>query len=143
MTTQALRFTPLLHSVIAKTKQRARRRRLRITVVLVVALAAAAIGLVAARSPSGANAKVEGLSLPAGTRSCGILGVGIGWQVWGSSTLSCRSGRAFFQAFLRASHWPAPATFRGYACTSRALPSGVGSFSCARGGTALIAISNH
>lgn len=142
MTTDAPGFPLSLDPLIAEAKQRARRRRLLVTVVFVLAVAGATVGLIAARSPSGANAKVEGLSLPAGTRSCGMLDVGIGWQVWAGSTSSCRSGRAFYRAYMRPGH-EAPATFRGYACTSHVSPTGVGSFSCVRGGTAVIAISNR
>lgn len=141
MTTVAPKV-PSLDPVIAEAKQRTRRRRLFVNALLVVAVAGTTTALIEARSPSGTNANVEGLSLPAGTRSCGILGVGIGWHLWASSTLDCRSGRAFYRSFFR-SQLPAPTTFRGYACASRVLSSGVGSFSCARGKTAVIAISNH
>ena len=68
ITTDARRFPLSIDPLIAEAKQRVRRRRLLVTVAVVLAVAGATIGLIATRLPGGANAKVEGLSLPAGTR---------------------------------------------------------------------------
>jgi len=143
MTVHASRLPFMLDPLIAEAKRRMRRRRLLVAAVVVVALAATAAGVIASRSPADASVRVAGLSLPAGTRSCGYLGVGIGWRVLASSTSSCQSGRTFMREYIRADKGPAPTTFRGYACTFRVLPAQVGSFSCVSGSRAVIAISNH
>jgi hypothetical protein len=143
MTVRVPRLPLTLDPLIAEAKRRMRRRRLLIAAVLVLAVAGTAGGVIAARSPAGAGGKVAGLSLPAGARSCGLLGVGIGWRVWAGSTLSCRSGRTFMREYLGVAGWPAAATFRGYACTFRVLPAGVGRFSCLSGKRAVVAVSNH
>jgi hypothetical protein len=143
MLTPAPSFRFSLDPLIAEAKQRMRRRRLLVAAVLVLVGAAAAAGVLAARSPVDTNAKVAGLSRPTGTRWCGYLGLGIGWRVGASSTMSCRSGRTFMREYVRADKGPAPTRFRGYACTFRVLPSEVGSFDCASGNTRVIAVSNH
>jgi len=143
MTIHAVRLPFSLDPLIAEAKRRMRRRRLLVAAVLVVALAGTAAGVIASRSPAGSDVRVAGLSLPAGTRSCGALGVGIGWRVWVSSTSSCRSGRTLMREYLRADNGPAPTTFQGYACTFHVLPAGVGGFNCVSGTSTVIAISNH
>jgi hypothetical protein len=143
MTAHAPRLPFSLDPLIAEAKQHMRRRRLLVAAALAVVVVGTTAGVVATRSPAGTNARVEGLSLPAGTRFCGWLDVGIGWRVWASSTMSCQSGKAFMQEYMRPGSWPGPRTFRGYACTTRVLPAGVGSFNCVRGEANVIAISNH
>lgn len=118
-----------------------RRRRLLVAAVFLLALAGIAAGVVAARSPSGANSKLATPSLPGGARWCGYLEVGIGWRVWASPALSCRSGRTFMRAYMRPGQTAAE-MFRGYACATRGFPLGVG-YSCVRGQTSVIAIANH
>ena len=142
MTVHVSRLPFSLDPLITEAKRRMRRRRLFVAAVLVFVFAGTAAGVVAVRSPVDAN-RIAATSQPAGTRWCGYLGLGIGWRVGASSTLSCRSGRTFMRKYISAGAWPAPARFQGYACTFRVLPTQVGSFTCVSGKTAIVAVSNH
>ena len=72
------------------------------------------------------------------SRTCGTLGVGIGWHVSADSTVSCRSGmtlmRAYFHGHLR------NRTVMGYACTSHDV---FGRIRCVHDGTVVTAVANH
>jgi hypothetical protein len=138
MTTHAPRLPFALDPLIAEAKQRARRRRFLVVAVLALVLAGAAAGLIAARSPVGANGKVTALGLPDAAHSCGILGVGIGWHLSASSTLSCSSARTVMRAYFEGAS--AGRTVLGYACAS--LQSG-GRLRCTSGRTVVTAIANH
>jgi hypothetical protein len=71
-------------------------------------------------------------------RSCGILGVGIGWHVSVGSAVTCRSGmtlmRAYFRGHMR------NRTVMGYACTSQGAN---GRISCMHDGKTVVAVANH
>jgi hypothetical protein len=141
MTTHVLRPALSFDPLVPEARRRMRRRRALIAAVLVVVSAGTVAGVLATRSPVGTNAKVTGSSVPAGTRWCGYLDLGIGWRVGASSNLSCGSGRALMRAYILRLGTPAPA-FRGYACATRTSPAGVG-YRCMRGATSVIAIANH
>jgi hypothetical protein len=71
------------------------------------------------------------------TRSCGVLGVGIGWQVSASSTLSCRLARSVARGAVGGV--PTKAVF-GYVCTNGQAG---GRTRCVRGGRVVIAVPNN
>jgi hypothetical protein len=138
MITHAPRFPLSLDPLIAEAKQRTRRRRLLLAAALALVLAGSAAGVIATRSPASANGKVTALGRPGEIRSCGMLGVGIGWRVLASSTLSCGSGMKLMRTYFRANTL-ADITVLGYACTG----TGLGRITCTRGETRVTAVANH
>jgi hypothetical protein len=72
------------------------------------------------------------------TRSCGVVGVGIGWHASASSDLSCRSARTLTRAYLHGQL--GDETVQGYAC---AVSHPSGRVRCARGRTVVIIAANH
>ena len=72
------------------------------------------------------------------TRSCGVVGVGIGWHASASSDLSCRSARTLTRAYLHGQL--GDKTVQGYACTGSHTN---GRIRCARGRTVVIIVANH
>ena len=71
-------------------------------------------------------------------RSCGIVGVGIGWHASATSDLSCRSARTLTRAFVH--RQPGDKKVEGYACTGSNINDGI---RCARGRTVVIIVANH
>jgi len=70
-------------------------------------------------------------------RSCGMLGVGIGWHVSADSTMSCRSAIALLRAYF---HGPSERKTVGYTCTTLNVS---GRIRCVREGMAVLAVANH
>jgi hypothetical protein len=112
----------------------------RLAVIAGIAAALAACGG-SPKSPSttlSATTTITKTALPIGTRSCGILGVGIGWHVSASATISCLSGMTLMRAYFH--RRAADRTVLGYACASHRLG---GRISCVRGETTVTAIANN
>jgi hypothetical protein len=139
MTLHVPRLPLSLDPLLAELIRRTRRRRLLVAAVLVLAVGGAAAGVIEARSPAGANGKIAVRRSPGAIRSCGILGVGIGWHVSASSTMSCGSGIGLMRAYFHGSLL-ADRTVLGYACTSHRVG---GRVSCTRGENQVIANANH
>jgi hypothetical protein len=70
-------------------------------------------------------------------RSCGMLGVGIGWRVSAASTMSCRSAMTLLRAYF---HGPSERKTAGYTCTTHHFG---GRIRCVRDGMVVIAVANH
>ena len=100
MTAHVPRFPFSFDPLIAAAKQRSRQRRTLVLVALALVLAGAAAGAVATRALSGASGKVTGPGSTTAIRRCGQVGIGPGWPVWASGSLSCSSGRAVIRAYL-------------------------------------------
>jgi hypothetical protein len=139
MTAHVPRLPPSVDLLIAEAKQRARRRRAVVAALFLLAAAGVAAGVLAIHSPAGASGKAAGSQPSAEIRSCGLLGVGIGWHVAVSSASSCRSGRAFARAYFR----PGGRTHsraQGYACSNSFLSAGE-RIRCVRGEKTVIVTS--
>jgi hypothetical protein len=72
------------------------------------------------------------------TRSCGVVGVGIGWHASASSDLSCRAARTLTRAYFH--RHLGDKTVQGYACTPN---DANGRIRCARGRAVVIIVANH
>ena len=70
-------------------------------------------------------------------RSCGIVGVGIGWHASASSDLSCRSARTLTRAFV---HHQIGDKVQGYTCSGSKTND---SIRCVRGRTVVIIVANR
>jgi hypothetical protein len=138
MTLRVARLPFSLDPLLAEAKRRMRRRRLLVAAVLVLAAGGIAAGVIEVRSPAHANGKAPGSAQTTQTRTCGILGVGIGWHISASSSVSCRSGMTLMRAYFHGSL--ADRRVSGYAC--RVIGPGY-RISCARGRATAIAIPNH
>lgn len=136
MITQTPRSPFTLDPLIAEAKQRTRRRRLLLAAIVVLVSAGSAGGVIAARSATSTNATALGHR--AETRSCGILGVGIGWHVSTGFTVSCSSGMPVMRSYFDRDR--ANTTVTGYTCTSHHVG---GRIICTRGRSAVTAVANH
>src|SRR5438552_632539 len=115
MTTHARWFAFGLHPLIAEAKRRFHRRLL-LLAALALIVAGSAAAVIATRAPSGANGNGASLGRAA-LRSCGQLGVGIGWNVSASSSLGCNSAMAFVRTYLHFPVFRRHRTVLGYSCT--------------------------
>jgi hypothetical protein len=136
MTLRVPRLRFALDPLVAEAKRRMRRRRIFVAVVLAVAIAGTTVAVIATRPSPQENGR--GATAAGQMRSCGILGVGIGWHVSASPTMSCQSGMTLMRAYFRGSL--ANRTVLGYACTSHRAG---GRISCARGENRSVAIANN
>lgn len=71
-------------------------------------------------------------------RSCGIVGVGIGWHASATSDLSCHSARALTRAYVH--RQLSDKKVQGYACAGSNSNDRI---RCARGRTVVIIVANH